>query len=320
MLTTVRGMLTTSVIVPTYQREGVLVDTLRALVRMLQAGDEILVIDQTPRHEPDTERALAELSAQGKVRWYRKAKPSQCEAMNAAARLARCDLLLFLDDDIVPFPGLIEGHRSAFAREPDLSATTGQVLQPWNAAPIPGEMPDRGLGFDFASTRPADVLSLMAGNFAMRRETFLAVGGMDENFTGNNYRNDAEMAWRTWRRTGRKVRFVPEAGLRHLLSGGGNRAFGQKDTWGAIGGSIGDYYFALKHLPAGQAVTHILRRFVRAPLNRHTVRRPWLIVVIAVREVVAFVRAFGRVLLGRNNYIKDLAGYPDLQPIPHSRR
>jgi len=60
--------------------------------------------------------------------------------------------VLFLDDDIVPFSGLLEGHRRAFALEPGLSATSGQVLQPWNPEPIPGSVPDKGLGFDFASS------------------------------------------------------------------------------------------------------------------------------------------------------------------------
>jgi hypothetical protein len=136
---------------------------------------------------------------------------------------------------------------------------------------------------------------------------------MDENFIGSNYRNDAEMAHRIVKRTGRKVRFVPEAMLRHLLAAGGNRAFGEKDTWGHIGGSIGDYYFAIRWLPPRTAVKHSLQRFVRAPLNRHTIRRPWLIPSLALRELVAFVRAAGRALGRSSNYIKPLPHYRDVE-------
>lgn len=304
--------LTISAVVPTFRRERHLVDTLRSLVGLRGAGDEVLVIDQTLQHEPETEAALHAWARAGAIRWFRKSRPSQCEAMNVAAHLARGDLLLFLDDDIVPFESLLEAHRRAFLEEPGLTATSGQVLQPWNPEPLPGASADRGLGFDFASSLPCDVLSLMAGNFALRRETFLAIGGMDENFAGNNYRNDAEMAHRILARTGRRVRFVPRAGMRHLLAGGGNRAFGHKDTWGAIGGSIGDYYFALKWLPLGAAARHTLRRMVRAPLNRFTLHRPWLVPMIVARELVALGRAVARTR--RPRYARPLQAYDDVAP------
>src|SRR6266404_3485400 len=171
--------------------------------------------------------------------------------MNIAGLLAQGEILLFLDDDIIPFESLLEGHRQAHLQSDPPPATCGQVLQPWNPVPV-DKVRNFDLAFDAAYSQNCEVRALMAGNFAMRRETYLAVGGMDENFFGANYRNDSEIAYRTCAATGRLIRFVPEAGLRHLLSGGGNRAFGLKDTWGHIGGSIGDYYFAVKSLPSLQ--------------------------------------------------------------------
>jgi glycosyltransferase involved in cell wall biosynthesis len=288
-----------SVIVPTFKRESVLIDTLNHLARLLRPGDEILVIDQTPEHELGTTTALERMTADGIIRWYRRSKASQNEAMNIAAMLAQKEILLFLDDDIVPFDNLLEGHRRAFLGADQPPATCGQVLQPWNPVAV-DKVRNFDLSFDAAYSRSCEVRALMAGNFAMRRETYLAVGGMDENFFGANYRNDSEIAYRTCAVTGRLIRFVPEAGLRHLLSGGGNRAFGLKDTWGHIGGSIGDYYFALKSLPFTKKVRHSLMRLVRASLNRNTVAHPWLIPSMALREVVAFARACGR--LARNPY------------------
>ena len=301
-------MATISVVVPTYKRESVLVETLASLVRLLKQGDEILVIDQTPEHEPATTRALERMTAEGAIRWYRRAKPSQNEAMNIAARLAQGEILLFLDDDIIPFDSLLEGHRQALLQPDPPPATCGQVLQPWNPVAI-DKVRNFDLSFDAAYSQGCEIRALMAGNFAMRRETYLAVGGMDENFFGANYRNDSEIAYRTCAATGRLIRFVPEAGLRHLLSGGGNRAFGAKDTWGHIGGSIGDYYFALKSLPSLKKVRHVLTRLVRASLNRNTVAHPWLIPSMAVREVVAFVRAWGRLALTPYKGIRQLDDY-----------
>jgi hypothetical protein len=105
------------------------------------------------------------------------------------------------------------------------------------------------------------------------------------------------------------VYFLPQASLRHLHAGGGNRAFGAQDTWGNIGASVGDYYYAMRCLPFPRNLRHTLRRFLRAPLNRNTVRHPWLIPSVFVREVVAWFRAAGRIIRRPSNYIKDAASY-----------
>jgi hypothetical protein len=142
---------------------------------------------------------------------------------------------------------------------------------------------------------------------------------MDENFRGSNYRNDAEIAYRIVARTGKKIRFVPGASLRHLLANGGNRAFGQKDNWGSIGGSVGDYYFALKWLPMKRRIVHCLRRFVRAPISRYTAARPWRIPMIMLREAVAFCIAATRLTARRENYIKALSTYDIVSAVTPNR-
>ena len=304
---------TISVILPTFRREKLLLDTVRAVARLTEPGDDVLVIDQTPEHEAATDEGLGELARSGAIRWFRKQRPSQCEAMNAGALLAHGAFLLFLDDDIIPSSTLLSAHRRALVEDPVLPATTGQVLQPWNPEPV-DTVAGFDLRFDSAYDKPCDVLTLMAGNFAIRREVFLRLGGMDENFAGNNYRNDAELAHRIHSGTGRLLRFVPEASVRHLLAGGGNRAFGSKDSWGAIGGSVGDYYFALKWYVWRRAAVHVLRRLVRAPLSRYSVTRPWIIPMLVAREWLALGIAARRLLFRPGDGVKTLAGYDDLRP------
>ena len=55
-----------SVVMPTYRREQVLLDTLQSLFEQTVPADEILVVDQTERHEPSTEAQLAEWNASGR--------------------------------------------------------------------------------------------------------------------------------------------------------------------------------------------------------------------------------------------------------------
>jgi hypothetical protein len=47
-----------SVVLPTYTRERLLVNTIAALLQLLKEGDEILVIDQSLAHEAETDTAL----------------------------------------------------------------------------------------------------------------------------------------------------------------------------------------------------------------------------------------------------------------------
>ena len=304
-------MPTVSVIVPTYKREVILIDSLVGIVPLLAEGDEVIVIDQTPEHDPATNEALKTMSSNGSIRWYRRAHPSQNQAMNIAALLARGTILLFLDDDIVPSNNLLEGHRRALSQTDGPPATCGQVLQPWNPEPVQ-DVKGFDLQFDTAYAHSCEVRTLIGANFAILRETYLAIGGMDENFYGSNYRNDAELAYRICSVSGKRICFLPDAGVRHLYAGGGNRAFGTKDTWGHIGGSIGDYYFALKWLPFAAMVRHILLRIVRASLNRNTVTHPWLVPSMALREIVAFFRACGRLAFSPHQGIGALASYGSL--------
>jgi GT2 family glycosyltransferase len=302
-----------SVVIPTYRREQVLLDTLNAVLPLLQTGDEIVVIDQTERHERQTEDALRDLIATGKVRWHRRGQPHICAAMNVGALLARNEVLLFLDDDVVPARDLLETHRCALDRPDAPPAVCGQVIQPWHQGPV-SAVRDFALEFDAAYDKPCEILTLMAGNFSIRRDTFLQVGGFDENFSGPCYRLESELSYRLYRLLGRKVAFVPGASIVHLKAGGGTRAFGDKDTWAHIGGSVGDYYFALRCLPLPACLKHCLKRFVRAPLNRNTARRPWLIPSLFLRETVAWCRAAGLACTRPHNYVKDAAAYAVISP------
>jgi GT2 family glycosyltransferase len=302
-----------SVVIPTYQREQVLLDTLHLVLPLLQPGDELVLVDQTPRHEPAVEQRLYELAAAGAIRWFRRGKPHICEAMNAGAGLARGDILLFLDDDVIPAASLLEVHRRTLDAPDAPPAVCGQVLQPWNEKPIE-RVSDFGVEFNPAYDQDCDILSLMAGNFAIRRETYFRVGGMDERFFGPCYRLETELSHRIFRLTGRQVRFVPQASIRHLhAGGGGSRAFGMKDTWKHIGGSVGDYYFALRSLSARVALKHCGRRLLRAPINRETIKRPWRIPSLFFREVVACGWAVGQAL-GAPRFAGEPATYAVVEP------
>lgn len=128
-----------SIVIPTYGRDAVLVDSIRALLALSEPADELLVLDQTPTHEPETEAALSAWDADGSIRWVRHAPPGVVGAMNRGLREAKGDIVLFLDDDIIPHRNLVVAHRQAYVEHPEAWAVVGQVIQERNAETLKTE-------------------------------------------------------------------------------------------------------------------------------------------------------------------------------------
>jgi cellulose synthase/poly-beta-1,6-N-acetylglucosamine synthase-like glycosyltransferase len=93
-----------SVVIPTYQREWVLVETIDHLLDLQPGPAEIVVVDQTARHEPDTHRALAELESAEKIRWIRLAPPSITHAMNVGLKRANSEVVFLWTTTSFPAP------------------------------------------------------------------------------------------------------------------------------------------------------------------------------------------------------------------------
>ena len=288
-----------SIVIPTLGRESVLLDTLRHLLALEDPADEILVVDQTPRHEPATEAALAAWEASGLVRVIRRSPPAVVPAMNQGLEEARHPLVLFLDDDIIPAPGLVRAHREAHAAHPDAWAVVGQVLQPGEEpADLPAAPPRAGLradlAFPFLSTRPDWVSNVMAGNLSVRRERALALGGFDVLYTPPvSFRFETDFARRVLAAGGR-IRFHPAASIRHLRAGsGGTRSKGGHLASASPIHGVGDYYFALTHGRGWARWSYILIRPFRQVRTRFHLRRPWWIPVTFWGELRAIAQALG---------------------------
>ena len=257
-----------TVAIPTYRREQVLLESLQYLLAQAPRAAEILVLDQTERHEPATEHALKSLADTSAIRWVQLAEPSIPAAMNRGLSLATQGIVLFLDDDIRPEPGLLAAHLSAHRDHSDILAA-GRVIQPWQE----GVEPRAGDPFDFSSTQPRWIHEFMGGNFSVPRDLALAIGGFDENFVRVAYRFEAEFAHRH-QAAGGRIRFEPQACLHHLKSvAGGTRTFGEHLTTWRPDHAVGDYYYSLRT----GAWRQFFARPVRSVATRYHARHPWRI-------------------------------------------
>jgi len=265
-----------STVIPTFKRERVLIETLDHLLGLSELPNELLVIDQTLRHEPSTEERLALLDSTASIRLVQLQPPSIPAAMNRGALEARGEILLFLDDDIVPDPRLLQAHLNAHsAHSGDLVA--GRVLQPWHED-------DHGSD-PFTKTLSEPKTEFMGGNFSIPRELLMKLGGFDENFKGAAYSFEREFADRLLEH-GHTIWYEPSALIRHLHhSTGGTRSKGSHLTSWNPRHPVGAYYYLFVSPRVKWRAVKALQRLFRSVVTRHHLKAPWYIPVTLVSEI-----------------------------------
>lgn len=290
-----------SIVIVTYNREEVLIDTLRALMPLrdsLSCETEVLVIDQTKNHKESTLSYLQAWDQDRSIRWLRLDAPHLTRAMNTGLLQSRGDVVLFVDDDIIPFPQLLVHHLDAHNCFQEAGAVVGMVLQPGqNPCALPARTNRsllwRDLDFPFNSTLESWVDNVIACNLSVKRQQALSIGGFDEAFPPPvAFRFESEFAKRLIRAGGR-IRFSPAAAIYHLAaSSGGTRSLGSQLTSASPRYGVGDFYFALRCGRGWDRIIYLLYRPFRQVRTRFHLRHPWWIPVKLLGEIRALIQAF----------------------------
>ena len=273
-----------SVVIPTYRREQVLLNTVQMLGALSTPPEEIIIVDQTEQHRPEISQALGALDRAGVIRWVRMATPSIPRAMNRGLLIARGDAVLFLDDDIVPHEELAAVHRRAH-EEPQVRVVAGRVLQPWDN----DDAPQRDDGtFRFNSTMRQVVDDFMGGNFSINRQLALELGGFDENFVQVAHWFERDFADRLKARN-IPILFEPDACIRHLkVERGGTREFGSHLKTMRPGHAVGCYYYLFRSPVIKHRCQALLQRPFRAVSTKYHLQNPWRIPPTLIAETLAF--------------------------------
>jgi glycosyltransferase involved in cell wall biosynthesis len=222
------GSVQVSVVVPTRNRP----EKLRRVLSSLQAQSlarerfEIIVVDDGS--EPPV-RLVADAS--GPTSLIRLESSERSAARNRGATVAAGELVVFVDDDMLPGPSFLAAHLAAQSEWPGALAV-GAVALPPSASEQPfgrfrtalerqSQPESRGV---------ADQPNLCAaGNMSMPRARFLELGGFDPEMVSSE---DQDLALRHTSRGGLIV-FLPEAIALHDDDHLDIRSYCRRLDWGA---------------------------------------------------------------------------------------
>ncbi len=220
-----------SVVIATHNRRDVLRRCLEALSR--QTADptlvEVVVVDDG---SSDGTAEMAEaFEAPFAVRALRLPKGGKSAALNAGIEAAAGDVCLFLDDDIVASPGLVEEHLAAHREDPTTLGIGVLRQEP------PSEGDHDALAFAEIWNeryrerldREADWADCYGANFSAPRAALAEVGGFAVDLPAVE---DLELAFRLCE-AGCIARLLPDATAVHDDQKPGRRILADEERFGA---------------------------------------------------------------------------------------
>jgi GT2 family glycosyltransferase len=153
-----------------------------------------------------------------RVRHFVLPRAGTCEARNLGVRLARGEITIFLDDDIIPGSELIQQHLTSYS-DPTIAGVAGRSIEsgvrPANAIDPRALDPDAGWWYEhFDHPCPRDVAHAPTKNLSFRTDLIRKLGGFDPAFR-LAWREDSDLCFRV-RRLGYRIVYQPAATLTHL--------------------------------------------------------------------------------------------------------
>jgi hypothetical protein len=161
--------LSVSIVIPTYGRRDLVCDAVRALSKLEYSGslEIVIVVDGSP---DDTASAIKEVECKFPKRVIEQRNQGPAHARNRGAAAANGEIILFLDDDMICAPDLIDQHVGMYHEGAD--AAVGHI--PVDPRSPPGFLRDAVVNWIDSSRvgpqlTPCDIFS---GQLSVRRSVF----------------------------------------------------------------------------------------------------------------------------------------------------
>jgi glycosyltransferase involved in cell wall biosynthesis len=196
-----------SIVIPTYNRLGRLRQVIAALEQQAYPTDAYEVIVISDGSTDGTDVYLEALHSTMRLRWFPQANRGPAAARNAGIQKAAGEFIVFIDDDVVPEPQLLEEHARSHQEAAHDVVVLGPLLTPDGFEMAPWirweqEMLMKQYRAMLRGDWSATARQFYTGNASLRRSHILAAGGFDEGF---RRAEDVELAYRL---AGKGLHFV----------------------------------------------------------------------------------------------------------------
>ncbi len=212
-----------SVIIPTYNRENPLCDTLRSALGQKYPNYEIIVVDQTKKHTAETESFLQSIGK--RINYYKLETPSLPNARNYGMKKASGEIIIYIDDDVELSEAFIENHVKVYRNCSQIAGVAGGITGDGDfmrhSPPLPGFTKWGEFYGAFSTKRRGRCGTARGCNMSFRRDLLEAVGGFDVQYLASATREESDLCLR-FRKKGYHIFFEPDAWLYHkeLTEGG----------------------------------------------------------------------------------------------------
>jgi glycosyltransferase involved in cell wall biosynthesis len=205
-----------SVVVPTWNRAELLARTIDKIEQQTLPRDlyEVLVVDN---NSTDDTRAVLDQKASTypNLKVFSQAKRGAAATRNVGISKAKGEIVLFIDDDILAEPVLVEEHWKYHQKHAGASIIGG-VTTPWDSCsdPFLRYLRDRRIFNPYSiACGPMDFSYYHTGNVSTARSLLKEVGGFNEQFAIYGM-EDIELGYRLERHGSRMVH-GPDAKASH---------------------------------------------------------------------------------------------------------
>ncbi|MFO0590945.1 MAG: glycosyltransferase [Polyangiaceae bacterium] len=205
-----------SVVIPTYERPERVARLVASLVgQTLPPSDfEVVIVDDGSRVDPRPQ--IEAVKRAFPLTIERTPNRGAASARHRGVELARADIILFLDDDMIPAPALLEEHLRVHATTPR-AVVIGALRSSRKVKSLPlferfhaRKLEELAAQLRAAGRHPRGN-ELYSGNLSLRRADYLAVGGFDASLSRSE---DMELGVRL-EQAGAQIRFSDEAFSEH---------------------------------------------------------------------------------------------------------
>jgi GT2 family glycosyltransferase len=216
-------MTTLSIVIPSYNRRESLARLVSTLLEQDRADHKVEIVVVLDGSTDGSAETLAEVVVPPGMTLLIRQQPNRgpSAARNAGIADASGEIVLFLDDDMVPLPRFVKSHLEAY-RDVQIDGVIGQIksvsapcVPPTVATLMENLFDDQHhrLSEEGAAVTAMDVFT---GNLSVKRSRLLEVGGFDESLTGLAA-EDTDLGHRLLA-VGARFVYVPDAVAAHYCT------------------------------------------------------------------------------------------------------